>query len=160
MIKVECISCNNPYELDEKRLPASGLRMRCPKCGTSLLVFADGRVQAAPAPVAPPGAFGNAPRPMPPPRPAVPRPVVPPPDLGEADLPAIPARGTSASGRGMLADDLDLPAAVSAPRPPSPSSAVDLRSGAGADAAAVEETDLPALPSARPASGLGGFDPS
>ena len=27
-----------PYEVDEKRLPSAGLKMRCPKCGTSFLV--------------------------------------------------------------------------------------------------------------------------
>jgi tetratricopeptide (TPR) repeat protein len=146
VIKVECISCKNPYELDEKRLPASGLRMRCPKCGVSLLVFADGRVQAAPPPVAPPGAFGNAPRPIPSPGPVVPRPVVPPPDLGRVPLPATPARG--ALGRAALTDDLDLPASVSAPRPPTALGALELQPGAGSDADAFEELDLPALPKA------------
>ncbi|MBN8615689.1 MAG: zinc-ribbon domain-containing protein, partial [Deltaproteobacteria bacterium] len=49
MIKVACISCENPYELDERRLPPSGLKMKCPKCGTSFLVYPDGRTAAAPA---------------------------------------------------------------------------------------------------------------
>ena len=50
MIKVACISCQAPYDLDERRLPATGLKMRCPKCGTSFQVFPDGRTAAAAAP--------------------------------------------------------------------------------------------------------------
>src|SRR5215510_15084723 len=47
MFKVECESCHAPYELDEKRLPPGGLKMRCPKCGTSFVVRPPGA--AAPA---------------------------------------------------------------------------------------------------------------
>ena len=36
MIKVACLSCAAPYDLDERRLPATGLKMRCPKCGSQL----------------------------------------------------------------------------------------------------------------------------
>ncbi|WP_437897766.1 tetratricopeptide repeat protein [Sorangium sp. So ce124] len=58
MIKVECDGCKSPYQVDEKRVPPAGLRMRCPKCGTSLLVTKGG-ASAAPAPT---------PVPTPPPR--------------------------------------------------------------------------------------------
>ncbi|WP_437279616.1 tetratricopeptide repeat protein [Sorangium sp. So ce375] len=58
MIKVECDGCKSPYQVDEKRVPPAGLRMRCPKCGTSLLVTKGG-ADAAPAPT---------PAPTPPPR--------------------------------------------------------------------------------------------
>ncbi|WP_437968531.1 tetratricopeptide repeat protein [Sorangium sp. So ce260] len=58
MIKVECDGCKSPYQVDEKRVPPAGLRMRCPKCGTSLLVTKEG-AGAAPAP---------APTPVPAPR--------------------------------------------------------------------------------------------
>ncbi|XYH99181.1 tetratricopeptide repeat protein [Sorangium sp. So ce1128] len=61
MIKVECDGCKSPYQVDEKRVPPAGLRMRCPKCGTSLLVTKGG---AAPAPTPPP-----SPAPTPAPRP-------------------------------------------------------------------------------------------
>ncbi|WP_438007983.1 tetratricopeptide repeat protein [Sorangium sp. So ce321] len=60
MIKVECDGCRSPYQVDEKRVPPAGLRMRCPKCGTSLLVTKGG---AAPAPTPPP-----SPAPTPAPR--------------------------------------------------------------------------------------------
>ncbi|AUX39479.1 hypothetical protein SOCE26_008710 [Sorangium cellulosum] len=68
MIKVECDGCRSPYQVDEKRIPPAGLRMRCPKCGTSLLVTKDGssRLVAAPSPAAapaPPRAATPAPRP-------------------------------------------------------------------------------------------------
>src|SRR6185369_15850902 len=38
MVKVECDGCRAPYQIDEKRIPAAGLMMRCPKCGTNILV--------------------------------------------------------------------------------------------------------------------------
>ncbi|WP_437578160.1 tetratricopeptide repeat protein [Sorangium sp. So ce887] len=60
MIKVECDGCKSPYQVDEKRIPPAGLRMRCPKCGTSLLVTKGG-AGAAPAPT-------PAPTPTPAPR--------------------------------------------------------------------------------------------
>ncbi|MBX3251942.1 MAG: zinc-ribbon domain-containing protein [Myxococcales bacterium] len=53
MIQVQCPSCAAPYDLDERRLPASGVRMRCPKCGESFHVGKDGSVGA---PGAAPGA--------------------------------------------------------------------------------------------------------
>ncbi|MBM4360681.1 MAG: zinc-ribbon domain-containing protein, partial [Deltaproteobacteria bacterium] len=64
MLNVQCPSCSAPYSLSEKRVPASGMKMRCPKCGSSFLVMQDGSVTggadaaapAAPAPSAPPKA--------------------------------------------------------------------------------------------------------
>src|SRR4051812_15848240 len=38
MFKVECLGCQAPYQVDEKRVPDKGLKMRCPKCGTSFRV--------------------------------------------------------------------------------------------------------------------------
>lgn len=38
MFKVECPSCSAPYQVDERRVPASGLKMRCPKCGHAFIV--------------------------------------------------------------------------------------------------------------------------
>jgi len=38
MINVECDGCKSPYQVDERRVPASGLKMRCSKCGNSILV--------------------------------------------------------------------------------------------------------------------------
>ncbi len=38
MFKVECLGCQAPYQVDEKRVPEKGLKMRCPKCGTTFRV--------------------------------------------------------------------------------------------------------------------------
>src|SRR5215471_15486099 len=52
MFKVECPGCNAPYQVDERRVPASGLKMRCPKCGTSFQVDApDDARRTGPSPV-------------------------------------------------------------------------------------------------------------
>src|SRR5512135_2279296 len=97
MLKVECESCKAPYQVDERRVPPTGLKMRCPKCGHTFLVTdpskgaapAAGGAPGAPAkpggPVKKPtmvgvGLFGNtggAPAAAPPPAPA---PIVPPVD--------------------------------------------------------------------------------
>src|SRR6185295_16106200 len=52
MFKVECPGCKAPYQVDERRVPSSGLKMRCPKCGTSFQVEPpdDGR-RTGPSPV-------------------------------------------------------------------------------------------------------------
>lgn len=46
MFKVECLGCQAPYQVDERRVPEKGLKMRCPKCGTSFKV--DPPVKSAP----------------------------------------------------------------------------------------------------------------
>ena len=56
MIKVECESCKANYELDERRIPPGGMKMRCPKCGTSFDVSAGGAEQQ---PAAPPNGAGQ-----------------------------------------------------------------------------------------------------
>jgi predicted Zn finger-like uncharacterized protein len=40
MIKVTCESCKASYELDPRRIPPGGMKMRCPRCGTSFSVTA------------------------------------------------------------------------------------------------------------------------
>ena len=59
MIKVECVSCKSPYDVDERRIPDKGMKMRCPKCNTSFMVGRDGVTSAMPGaekknPTAPP----------------------------------------------------------------------------------------------------------
>jgi predicted Zn finger-like uncharacterized protein len=63
MIKVECVSCKSPYDVDERRIPATGMKMRCPKCSTSFVIAKDGSTQLA-------GAAQPSPAP-PPPKPAI-----------------------------------------------------------------------------------------
>lgn len=60
MIKVECILCKAPYDLDERRIPEKGMKMRCPKCGTSFGVNRTGvmseSIVAPPSAIRPPSA--------------------------------------------------------------------------------------------------------
>jgi predicted Zn finger-like uncharacterized protein len=119
MVKVECDGCKAPYQIDEKRIPPTGLKMRCPKCGTNLLVMkpdsggSEADLPAAAAakqsPFAPPPrpAAAAPPRPAaaPPPRPAAKAP--PPPSLEDdlLDLPSAtrhaPDLGGQRTGRGF-----------------------------------------------------------
>jgi predicted Zn finger-like uncharacterized protein len=66
MFKVECVGCQAPYQVDERRVPDKGLKMRCPKCGTTFKV----------EPPAPGAATGSAPpaEPEPPIATAAPKP--------------------------------------------------------------------------------------
>ncbi len=43
MIEVQCFSCQAPYSLDPKRIPAQGMKMRCQKCSASFRVMPDGK---------------------------------------------------------------------------------------------------------------------
>src|SRR5262245_57864878 len=116
MVKVECDGCKAPYQIDEKRIPATGLKMRCPKCGTNLLVTkpgsgaVDADLPAVPRHV-PPGTAGAAPAPprAAPPRPLAPKPKAPPPPaapaFGEIDEPGPRTR----SGFGEIDLMVDLP---------------------------------------------------
>ena len=105
MIKVSCPSCNAAYDVDENRLPANGLRMRCPKCEESFQVHRDGSTAktgggASPASIKParrkPTQVGMGPSkgppvpPSPPARAAAPK-------KAPSDLP-------------MPAEEIDLPA--------------------------------------------------
>jgi len=67
MLKVECESCRAPYEIDERRVPPAGLKVRCSKCGQSFLVRSGADREGGPAPSPEPGALGQS-------RPAVPGP--------------------------------------------------------------------------------------
>jgi predicted Zn finger-like uncharacterized protein len=53
MVKIECDGCGASYQVDERRIPAGGLRMRCPKCSKSLLVTHEGVASSPEPPPAP-----------------------------------------------------------------------------------------------------------
>lgn len=142
MVEVKCSGCGADYKIDERRIPPSGLKMRCPKCGTSVLVNKPG---GAPAPEPGPPQPPLAPPPPPPAPPRMappPAPGVPP---GEIDLPApmgAPrARGGGGGGGGF--GEIDL--MVDLPNPDEP--------------AAPGEIDLPMMRAPAPPSGgsPGGF---
>ncbi len=44
MFKVNCPGCEAPYQVEERRVPTTGLKMRCPKCGTSFQVDSPSQV--------------------------------------------------------------------------------------------------------------------
>ncbi|MBL8721644.1 MAG: zinc-ribbon domain-containing protein, partial [Myxococcales bacterium] len=124
-LKVQCSSCGAPYNIDERRIPAAGLKVRCPKCTTTFVVKkpeAEGAepppptLPASPAVIAsaagqPPGGSSMA---------AVPRnaPVAP-------EASSLPPAVTKTAPTGTHADD-DLPAPAGsglpapAHRPPPP----------------------------------------
>src|SRR5690349_13496789 len=118
MVKVECDGCKAPYQIDERRIPPAGLKMRCPKCGTSLLVARPGQeAAAAAAHAAPPGPPAFA---APPPRPNSPAPN-PTGEWSGVDLPAARAPGgppprpqappppAAAGGFGEIDLNVDIP---------------------------------------------------
>lgn len=116
MFKVECLGCKAPYQVDERRVPATGLKMRCPKCGTSFKVdppSADPRT-TGPSPV-----FGAAP--SAPAAPAAPAPVARPRAatmLGVApgaSKPPLPPRARAGTMVGVAP-----PRPGAAPAPPAP----------------------------------------
>lgn len=66
MLRVECESCKAPYQVDERRIPATGLKMRCPKCGHTFVVKAgSGEPVPPPDPHARPTPGSPAPAPSP-----------------------------------------------------------------------------------------------
>src|SRR5450631_1356319 len=92
MFKVECPGCKAPYQVDERRIPSSGLKMRCPKCGTSFKVDPPGGGRTTgPNPVLG-GALGigSESESAPPPALAAPRPKV---DLKGTIVGVAPAAG-------------------------------------------------------------------
>ena len=163
MLKVECESCKAPYQIDERRVPATGLKMRCPKCGHSFLVTLPNA--GAPAVDArdldlPSRPDDNAALPSPkvaPPRPAPPqirkKSVVPPAlDFGDPDLPGLSSDAALPSPKksepkapAKLDFDLELPSPRTAPRAATPA-------GTPAPGFAAEEADLPSAPANLPAA--------
>jgi predicted Zn finger-like uncharacterized protein len=98
MIKVECVSCKAPYELDPRRIPDKGMKMRCPKCGSSFSVSKEGVASAAapagaPPPIAPPPAAGGAK----PPAVGAPPPLAPPPAIAAPFSPKSTMLGHTAA---------------------------------------------------------------
>ncbi len=165
MINVECPSCSAPYELDERRLPASGMNMRCPKCGESFRVTKDGVGPSAPAAPKPPAVKAPPAPPAPPARKRAP--IAP--DFGGVDLPApkrsapavddlgldLPAPKRAAPAPAVDDLGLDLPA----PKRAAPAPAVDdLGLDLPAPKRAAPAIPRPPAPPAPPASAAAGLD--
>jgi len=155
MFTVNCPGCSATYQVEERRVPPSGLRMRCPKCGNSFMVEAPGAPELEVPPVR---AAKNPPerpaRPSPP-RPGggaahketivgVNNPLSAPPV--ELDLPA--ARGRSDASEIRQAGDVALPELASGDLPAPRRTAfdsLDLEVGDGEALSLVD--DGSALPS-------------
>ncbi len=124
MVKVECDSCRSPYQVEERRIPATGLKMRCSKCGNSILVRKPTETDLGaeeidlPAPVEPRPKPGAAPL-----RPALAK--APPGPLGPKP-PVLPAKPKPA-----------------APTPPAPAEATELDLWGDEEDASFGEIDLP-----------------
>jgi predicted Zn finger-like uncharacterized protein len=127
MLKVECESCKAPYQVDERRVPPTGLKMRCPKCGHTFLVT-DPSKGAPPADSAAAAKqqkkatmVGLAPKPMPnaaKAAAAAASPAMPGLDF-DAALPAIKAPSPGTASFASKPTTPAIPAAVSpAPAPP------------------------------------------
>ncbi|HSQ62678.1 MAG TPA: tetratricopeptide repeat protein [Polyangiaceae bacterium] len=159
MLRIQCESCQAPYQVDERRVPAQGLKMRCPKCGHTFMVQKPETESPGSVPDAPTEpkrakatmvglgleALGKA-------APAQPKPVAPEP---VAPAPAAPALVAAAD-----TSDADLPAARPGPKLGSPPRPGAPRPGAGvplpklaartalglspAAQGAAEDADLPA----------------
>ncbi len=104
MVNVECPGCSAPYNVSEKRIPATGLKMRCPKCGESFVVNKPGGDSPGAAPPRP-----QAPPPRPPPRQptagaSVGAPTPPPQSKSvfQREAPAAPRRGAPTAMAGSL----------------------------------------------------------
>jgi cellulose synthase operon protein C len=180
MLKVECESCKAPYQIDERRVPPTGLKMRCPKCGHSFLVTNPGAAPPPPPakPAAPPkttvmtGGGQPGPPAKPPPVPAAakktmvgvapptaqpPRP--PPAPISPPTAPAMRAALPSdfPAALGSL-DEVDLPlvrADSEAPRPAAPVKKALAFGDVDLDLPIVA-SDLPAAKPAAPRGGGGG----
>jgi len=132
MLKVECEACKAPYQVDERRVPPTGLKMRCPKCGHAFTVT-NPDAKAAPPAAAPTSASAPSSKHT---------------IMGVSAV-APPAPAAPAVGALSVDDDLlpELPVAAKPkppkpppPRPPAPKAA------APALGEIDELMDLPAMP--------------
>lgn len=114
MFKVECPGCKAPYQVDERRIPSSGLKMRCPKCGTSFKVDppADAR-RTGPSPVL--GGVLGVPDSAPPP-------ALAPPDATKGTMLGVAPQQRSSAMKGTMMGvapaGANVPVALTAPTAP------------------------------------------
>ncbi|HEX4386583.1 MAG TPA: zinc-ribbon domain-containing protein, partial [Myxococcales bacterium] len=140
-MKISCPNCAASYELDDSRVPAAGLSIKCPKCKNPFTVHkaSDGKAAVKPGgPVPLPGMAGKPPGARP-----ITRPVMPKNPAGAVPLPGL---GSAAAAP---------PAAPAAApiAPPPPSGAVPLPGLQGAEAAPRPPSSAPAAPRSNLASG-------
>jgi len=107
-VKISCPNCSAAYELDDSRVPPSGLNIKCPKCKNPFTVQRP-KAEAAKAggkPVVPlPGQAGAKPAAQ---KPSAPKPALKPKTGGAVPLPGL-AEGQAAAEEPSSFPDLDLP---------------------------------------------------
>lgn len=101
MHRVDCESCKATYQVDERRIPLTGLKMRCPKCGHTFLVKIEGGV-AVVKPIQAGGVGGAAPPPSSKPESAPKSPAAALQDDPFADLPSPVKAGMPPAARPAL----------------------------------------------------------
>jgi predicted Zn finger-like uncharacterized protein len=156
MFKVECPGCKAPYQVDERRIPSSGLKMRCPKCGTSFKVDPPGDTRRTGPNSVLGAALGLGE--------SAPPPAVAPPDRNKGTMLGVaPARNAAMKGTmlGVAPAAAAVPAAPA--RPPVPPRAAPPRPGAAPAAPvpaavpaapAAPGSDLPALAARAPVGSI------
>ncbi len=122
MFEVRCEQCQNPFEVDERRVPRGGMQMRCPKCNASMLVK---RPAGAAPPPPPAAAVARAPTPLDAALPSPVRPGAKPPPPSRADA-ALPARKGDAPALPARKGDFALGDEVGLPLPLNPHAALPL----------------------------------
>jgi predicted Zn finger-like uncharacterized protein len=145
MIQVRCPSCEATFDTDERRIPKSGMRARCPRCGSSIFVLPDGSATMAaprqtPGPSAEPAAAASAPATSAPNAPAAAA------LFALDDLPALVEPPLPAGASVGSAPALDDPFAsqlltIGAPEPSTSPALADF----GFDPSSPSSTALPAL---------------
>jgi predicted Zn finger-like uncharacterized protein len=94
-MNVRCPTCQVLFRVDPARIPASGVRARCSRCGNTFTIAAPA---AATAPAVEPAAARVPGSPAPKPVAAAPQPAVPAPAPSPAAAPAAPARAEPVAG--------------------------------------------------------------
>ncbi|MRG95803.1 tetratricopeptide repeat protein [Polyangium spumosum] len=161
MVKVECDSCTSPYQVEERRIPAAGLKMRCSKCGNSILVKKPTDVAEEidlPSPVAPRAKAGTEPlMPRPSPGKAPTAPLAPKPPVLPAVKPKPPAPAPKPAPKPEEATELDLWGAdedpgfgeIDLPSPAKPTVKQRAVSAPPADEEEIADLPVPAKPTVR-----------
>ncbi|HEX4621887.1 MAG TPA: zinc-ribbon domain-containing protein, partial [Myxococcaceae bacterium] len=152
-MRVSCPSCHTNYNIDEKRIPAGGAKLKCTKCQTTFPI----KLDAAGGPVPLPGNGGMG---------ATSGGAVPLPGSGRVAIPLpnsavpLPGLGSAASGGAVPLPGLRIPGPATPPRGSDPTQIVSLPS-APSGVVPLPGIRAPAISAVAPeAVPLPGFDSS
>jgi predicted Zn finger-like uncharacterized protein len=95
---VECSNCHTKYNVDEKRIPPQGVKVKCHKCQSVINIRKPGDVTASPAAPA---------------KPTIPEPVIP--SIGTPGVPSDPSKPKTPGAK-----DVTAPPESEVPKPPEP----------------------------------------